>query len=67
MKTRLTEDQIIMEAIHKNCVEQRKFNVKREKKAKKEMLVNNILMFVSSGIFFIGLMYLIAVVENMKF
>jgi len=31
------------------------------------MLVNNILMFVSSGIFFIGLMYLIAVVENMKF
>lgn len=61
------EDIKMMNIIHKNCKEQRKLNIERIKKNKKEQIKNNVLMFLSSGVFFIGLMYLIAVVENMRF
>ncbi len=63
----MTETQIMFEKIHENNKKQREFNKKRAKKIKKQNIINNIFMFVGSATFMFGLMFLINVVENLKF
>ena len=61
------EDRQMMEIIKDNCLKTRIENEKKSKKLKRNEIIMYIMMFVSSGIFMIGLMYFIAVIENLKF
>ena len=61
------ETKEMLEMIHANNKKQREFNKKRTKKIKKQNIINNIFMFVGSATFMFGLMFLINVVENLKF
>lgn len=61
------EDGKMLEIIHENCKNQRIFNQKRDKRIKRERILNNILMFLGSSVFMIGLMLLINIIENAKF
>lgn len=63
----MTETQIMFEKIHENRKKVRAFNVKRAKKQKKQAIVDNIIMFLGSSIFMIGLQTFVAVIESMKF
>lgn len=63
----MTETQMMLEAIHKNQKKVRTFNVKRAKQQKKQVIIDNVVMFLGSSIFMIGLMTFIAVIESMKF
>ena len=61
------ETKEMFEIIHANNKKQREFNKRRAKKIKKQNIINNIFMFVGSATFMFGLMFLINVVENLKF
>lgn len=61
------EDRQMMEIIKDNCLKTRIENKKKSKKVKRDEIIMYIIMFVSSSIFMIGLMYFIAVIENLKF
>lgn len=63
----MTETQIMFEKIHENQKKVRAFNIKRAKKQKKQAIVDNIIMFLGSSIFMIGLLTFVAVIESMKF
>lgn len=63
----MTESQKMLEIIHKNNRVQRIRNIARKKKQKKEVIINNVLMFLGSSIFMIGLMMLLNVIENARF
>ncbi len=63
----MTESQKMLEIIHQNCKNQREFNKKRAKKIKKQNIINDIFIFFGSATFILGLMFLINVVENLKF
>lgn len=61
------EDRQMMEIIKDNCLKTRIENEKKSKKVKRDEIIMYIIMFVSSSIFMIGLMYFIAVIESLKF
>lgn len=63
----MTETQMMLEAIHKNQKKVRTFNVKRAKQQKKQVIIDNVVMFLASSTFLIGIMTFIAVIESMKF
>ena len=63
----MTETQIMFEKIHENQKKVRAFNIKRAKKQKKQAIIDNVLIFLGSSIFMIGIMTFIAVIESMKF
>lgn len=63
----MTETQIMFEKIHENRKKVREFNIKRAKKQKKQAIVDNIIMFLGSSIFMIGLLTFVAVIESMRF
>ena len=58
---------MMLEAIHKNQKKVRTFNVKRAKQQKKQVIIDNVVMFLASSTFLIGIMTFIAVIESMKF
>lgn len=61
------EDKEMMRIIRENHFRVQKLNKKRAKYMKRETIINNIMLVVSSGIFFIGLMCFIALIENLRF
>ena len=61
------EDLLMIDIIHKNCKKQRQINIKKYEQRKKEQFKHNIFMFIASGVLFTGLIYLISVIENMRF
>ena len=61
------EDKEMMKIIRDNHFRVQKLNQKRTKYMKREIIINNIMLVVSSGIFFIGLMCFIALIENLRF
>ena len=63
----MTETKKMLEIIHKNQKKVREFNIKRAKARKRQMIVDNVFMFLGSSIFLIGLMTFIAVIESMRF
>lgn len=63
----MTETNEMLEIIHQNQRIQRIKNIARAKKQKRQIIVDNIIMFLSSSIFMIGLMTFIAVIESMRF
>lgn len=63
----MTETQIMFEKIHENRKKVREFNIKRVKRQKKQAIIDNVVMFLGSSIFLIGIMTFIAVIESMKF
>lgn len=63
----MTETQIMFEKIHENCKIQREFNKKRAKRQKKQAVIEDIVMFLASSTFLIGIMTFIAVIESMRF
>lgn len=63
----MTETQIMFEKIHENQKKVRAFNVKRAKKQKKQAIIDDIVMFLASSTFLIGIMTFVAVIESMKF
>lgn len=60
-------DLIENEKMNKILKENQKRIRENERKKAKEQKILNIILTISAGVFFIGLMYLIAVVENMRF
>ena len=62
-KVDLIENEKMNKIIKEN---QRKIRENDRKKAKEQMRMN-ILLMVSASVFFIGLMYFIAVIESMRF
>lgn len=63
----MTETQIMFEKIHENQKRVREFNIKRKKKQKRQTIIDDIVMFLVSSTFLIGVMTFIAVIELMKF
>lgn len=63
----MTESQKMLEIIHKNNRVQRIRNAARKKEQKRAVFLTNILMFLGSSIFMIGLMILISAIENVRF
>ena len=63
----MTETQMMFEIIHENQKRVRAFNIKRAKKQKKQTIIDNVVMFLASSTFLIGIMTFIAVIESMKF
>lgn len=61
------EDKEMMKIIRENHFRVQKLNQKRAKYMKRETIINNIMLVVGSGIFFIGLMCFIALIENLRF
>ena len=61
------EDKEMMRIIRDNHFKVQKLNQKRAKYMKRETIINNIMLVVSSGIFFIGLMCFIALIEMIRF
>ena len=61
------EDKEMMRIIRENHFRVQKLNKKRAKYMKRENIINNVMLVVSSGIFFIGLMCFIALIENLRF
>lgn len=66
-KMDLIENNKMNEILRINQVKVRSFNIARAKKNKRDKIITNVLMMASSSIFIIGLMYLIAVIENLRF
>ena len=64
---KMTETQMMFEIIHENQKRVRAFNIKRAKKQKKQAVIDDIVMFLASSTFLIGIMTFIAVIESMKF
>lgn len=63
----MTETLEMMEILHQNKINVRKFNYFKNKKNKKEQLENYITISIVSCLFFFGIMYLLAIVENLPF
>lgn len=63
----MAETMEMMEILHQNKIEVRKFNRIRAKKSKKEQLETYITISLGSSLFFFGAMYLIAIIENLPF
>lgn len=63
----MTETQMMFEIIHENQKRVRAFNIKRAKKQKKQAIIDNVVMFLASSTFLIGIMTFIVVIESMKF
>ena len=63
----MTETNKMLEIIHQNRKVQFARNQARAKKQKRQAIVDNIIMFLGSAIFMIGLMTFIAVIESMRF
>lgn len=61
------ETQEMFDIIHENRRKVRAFNIKRAKKQKKQAIIDNVVMFLASSTFLIGIMTFIAVIESMKF
>ncbi len=61
------EDKEMMRIIRDNHFRVQKLNQKRAKYMKRETIINNVMLVVSSGIFFIGLMCFITLIENLRF
>lgn len=61
------EDKEMMNIIRENHFKIQKFNAERAKKLKREAIFDNVILIVSSGVFFIGLMCFIALIENLRF
>lgn len=62
----ITEDEKIMNAIHENYKKNRKKTYKKIKNSKLTLL-DVVLVNAGMGVFFIGFMYLISVIEHLKF
>ncbi|MCI8460992.1 MAG: hypothetical protein HFE81_06300 [Bacilli bacterium] len=62
----LTEDEKIMNAIHENYKKNNKTYLKKLQNSKLTLL-DVILVNVGMNTFFIGFMYLISVIENLRF
>lgn len=60
-------DLIENEKMNKIIKENQKRVRENDRKKAKEQMRMNILLMVSASVFFIGLMYFIAVIENMRF
>lgn len=63
----MTETNEMLEIIHQNRKVQFAKNQARAKKQKRQAIVDNIIMFLGSSIFMIGLMTFIAMIESMRF
>ncbi len=63
----MAETMEMMEILHQNKIEVRKFNHIRTRKNKKEQLESYAVISLSSSLFFFGAMYLIAIIENLPF
>lgn len=63
----MTETNKMLEIIHQNRKVQFARNQDRAKKQKRQAIVGNIIIFLESAIFMIGLMTFIAVIESMRF
>ncbi len=63
----MTETNKMLEIIHQNRKVQFAKNQVRAKKQKRQAIVDNIIMFLGSSIFMIGLMTFIAMIESMRF
>lgn len=63
----MTETNEMLEIIHQNRKVQFARNQARAKKQKRQAIVDNIIMFLGSSIFMIGLMTFIAMIESMRF
>ena len=63
----MTETNKMLEIIHQNRKVQFARNQARAKKQKKQAIVDNVVMFLGSSIFMIGLMTFIAMIESMRF
>lgn len=62
-KIDIEENKKMGEILKANQIKMRKQFKKKEKEAK----VLNVLLVISSSVFFIGLLFLISVIENMRF
>lgn len=63
----MTETNKMLEIIHQNRKVQFAKNQVRAKKQKRQAIVDNIIMFLGSSIFMIGLMTFIAMIESIRF
>lgn len=63
----MTETQMMFEIIHENQKRVRAFNIKRAKKQKKQAIIDNVVMFLASSTFLIGIMTFVTVIESLKF
>lgn len=63
----MTETNEMLEIIHQNRKVQFAKNQARAKKQKRQAIVDNVVMFLGSSIFMIGLMTFIAMIESMRF
>lgn len=61
------EDQLIMEAIHRNHIKTRELNKKKQVKKEELSKLDKLILSMSTLGFFTGIVTLIAVIENMKF
>lgn len=61
------EDKEMMKIIRDNHFKVQKLNQKRAKYMKRENIINNVMLVISSGIFFIGLMCFIVLIEGLRF
>lgn len=63
----MTETNKMLEIIHQNRKVQFARNQARAKKQKRQAIVDNVVTFLGSSIFMIGLMTFIAMIESMRF
>lgn len=63
----MNETMKMIEILNANKIKQRKSNIEKIKKYKRDLLFTKIFCSVSGVIFFIGLLFFISVVERMTF
>lgn len=61
------EDEEMIKIINENYKKQRVLNAQKAKKRKKEELITNVMLTIGAGIFFVGLLILVQVIENLQF
>lgn len=66
-KNDLIENQKMDEILKINQVKMRNFNITRAMKNKRDTIITNIMMMTGCSVFVFGLMFLIAVIENLRF
>lgn len=66
-KIDLIENQKMDEIIKENYIKTTEFNKNRAKKEWKEKILTNVLMTIASSTFAFGLMFLVSVIENLRF
>ena len=64
---KMTETQKMFDIIHENRRKVRAFNIKRAKKQKKQAIIDDVVIFLGSSIFMIGIMTFIAIIESLRF